>query len=60
MRISGQGWTKKTTKKRLRVLIPRSLAAKGGDAPGFIIDEDDGSMLCTVSEGRAQKATRPR
>lgn len=38
----------------------RSLPAKGAAAPGFIIAEADGSMLCTVPEGRARKAKRPR
>lgn len=38
----------------------RSLPAKGAGAPACIIAEADGSMLCTVPEGRARKATRPR
>src|SRR2546430_1785031 len=38
----------------------RCLPAKGTGAPAVIIAEADGSMLCTVPEGRARKGTRPR
>lgn len=38
----------------------RSLPAKEAGAPAVIIAEADGSMLCTVPEGRARKGRRPR
>ena len=38
----------------------RSLPAGGAGAPAVLIAEADGSMLCTVPEGRARKARRPR
>jgi hypothetical protein len=38
----------------------RCLPAKGASAPAFIVAEADGSMLCTVPEGRARKGARPR